>query len=186
MVGSEATIAYSPNGENWTVAQLSDSSETYFTDVTYGNGTFVAVGNDDTVAWSIDDGRSWTVNTSALESEGILNHPHAVIYDDNRFIAVTANYHPLYQDGYIFTSTDGQNWLQATIFDAKTKSPVDENYLATIIKTDQGVLAVPYGTGDALAFSPADIVISNNAIDWTAVCDLGSDCFPMSTNPGHK
>jgi hypothetical protein len=41
-VGDNSKIAYSPDGENWTAADL---ASIYFNGIAYGGGMFVAVGN---------------------------------------------------------------------------------------------------------------------------------------------
>jgi len=183
-VGSNATIWYSSSGKEWSIAKLSnDSSETFFTDVVYGKGQFVAIGNDNTVARSAD-GINWIADTSALyRAEGgvyILNHPHAIIYAYNKYIAVTANFDPLIQDGFIFTSADAVTWNLAPIFGKDNETAVSVNYLATVINTDRGLLAIPYGSGDALANAPAYILYSSDGsstgLRWKALCELGFDC----------
>ena len=199
-VGGDATIWYSPNGEQWTIAAVSDPSETYFTDVTYGNGAYVAIGNDNTIARSSDGGKTWVADTYALSFDlggvDILNHPHAITFYNNNFLVVTADYDPTYQTGSIFYSEDnGVKWSKAGIVYGNNKTGYCEgsddtgcvNYLAAVVNTDQGMVAVPYGSGDALADAPAYILRApTTGTYWFAVCDLGlgyqdGGCFK---NPG--
>ena len=200
-VGGDATIWYSPNGEQWTIAAVSDSSETYFTDVAYGNGTYVAIGNDNTIARSSDGGKTWVADTYALNFRlgalDVLNHPHAITFYNNNFVVVTADYDFLAQTGSIFFSEDkGVTWYKAGVVYAEGKTGYCEgsgtltgcvNYLAAVVNTDQGMVAVPYGSGDALLGAPAYILRApTTGSYWVAVCDLGlgyldGGCFK---NPG--
>src|SRR5262245_58802740 len=51
--------------DNWYTRYTNSSPTIAFTDVTYGNGTFVAVGNSGLIATSAD-GRNWTTNQPVL------------------------------------------------------------------------------------------------------------------------
>jgi photosystem II stability/assembly factor-like uncharacterized protein len=186
-VGGDATIWYSSNGEQWTIATMSDTSETYFTDVAYGNGTYVAIGNDNTIARSSDGGKTWVADTYALSFDlggvDILNHPHAVTFYNNNFVVVTANYAPGYQTGNIFYSEDkGVTWHMASVVYGNNQTGYCEgynptgcvNYLAAVVNTDQGMVAVPYGSGASLAVAPAYILRApTTGTYWFALCDLG-------------
>lgn len=187
-VGGDATIWYSPDGEHWKIAVVTDESDTYFRDVTYGNGVYVAIGDDNTIARSTDEGVTWTANTNALDYEGeggvvILDHPHAITFYNNDFIAVTADYGLLAQNGSVFYSKDnGVTWSKSGIVFGNNQTGYCEgnddtgcvNYLAAVVNTDKGMIAVPNGSGDAIEDAPAYILWApTTGSYWFAVCDLG-------------
>jgi len=189
-VATEATIWYSPDGVIWTQAGVLDGEDADFRDVIYAAGKYIAIGDDNTISYSTN-GTLWQTNTSALFRDDdpdhlILLHPHAIIYDDatGRFIVVTADEDPFQQTGTIFYSSDGWTWLNARIYGPESKKyVVDEGYLATVINTDKGMMAIPFGSGAALFGAPADILWSPSTpsalsgIEWTSLCGFnGGDC----------
>jgi hypothetical protein len=191
-VGSYATIWTSNDGINWYVSNISwknSAGETRFMDVAYGNGIYIAIGDDNTAAYAQSTQKTvqnWTADAYSLCDPGncINNHPKAIIYvpAQKRFVAVAANYDPGWQDGFIFTTNNGTRWDRQPIFGKDKTSRVRVNYLATVISIGKyGLLAVPYGSGDAVEGVPASILYSlPNAMEgltWYAACDLGFDCF---------
>lgn len=190
-VGSMATIWHSPDGVAWTVGK-SNGGDTLFRDVTYADGTYVAVGDDNTASYS-NDGMNWITHPYAFyrdddREQDILTHPHAVIYDHvtRQFIAVTADLDPFSQTGTIFYTLnrpiDKIVWSNARIFDHDNPNQqINEGYLATVIDTDKGMLAIPFGSGAALADAPANVLWSSHSagsgIVWKSLCGFnGGDC----------
>jgi hypothetical protein len=195
-VASLGTIWYSPDGVLWTIATVVNGGETTFVDVTYSKDTYVAVGDDNTASYSIATanepiGTVWHTNPSALVRAGnpperIVTHPHAIIYDNNpvseQFIVVTTDEDPGLQTGTIFYSSDGITWSNATIYDPTGKFILDASYLATVITTDKGLLAISDGSGTDLADAPVNVMDSlyesgNVGSNWTALCGFnGGQC----------
>jgi hypothetical protein len=86
----------STNGTNWTILPTVGLS-TYWYDVAYGNGTWIAVVSRNTIVISTDNGLTWTVKTLGTSAW------HVITYVNERWIA-------LGKDGGIATSTDGISW----------------------------------------------------------------------------
>lgn len=88
---------------------------TYFNDIAYGGGIFVAVGAAGSIYTSSDDGVNWTAQTSGT-SDDLIN----VVWSGTRFIAFTSN------NGFkTITSTNGVTWstgvtIAATAFNGGT------------------------------------------------------------------
>ena len=107
-------------------------------DVTYGNGTFVAVGNSGAILTS-PDGVSWTVR-----HPGIGDHLRGVTYGNGTFVVVG-------NSGAILTSPDGVSW---TVQGSGTW-----NVLYAVTYGNGTFVAV--GEGGTLLTSP-------DGVNWTA------------------
>lgn len=97
---SSSTNAYYSDdyGATWVSAGvINSSSSSALTDITYGNGKFVAVGRNGYAFYS-SDGVTWT----AITQFGTVNI-NAVTYANNMFVAVC-------DSATICYSTDGQTW----------------------------------------------------------------------------
>lgn len=99
--GSVTGVIYtSEDGDNW--SQVTTGSIGRLTDVTYGNGIFVAVGEGDTLMTSVD-GMSWTTMSRVKTiNPGIISYT-GIAYGEGLFIAVGNN-------GEIIKSLDGTTW----------------------------------------------------------------------------
>lgn len=93
-------IYTSEDGDNW--SQVTTGSIERLTDVTYGNGIFVAVGEGDTLMTSVD-GMSWTTMSRVKTiNPGIISYT-GIAYGEGLFVAVGNN-------GEIIKSLDGTTW----------------------------------------------------------------------------
>lgn len=114
---------------------------------------------------------------------------------------MTANYDPTYQTGSAFYSEDkGETWQMAGMVSRDNQTGYCEgyaptgcvNYLASVVNTDQGMVAVPYGSGVAVVEAPAYILRApTTGTYWFAVCDLGlgdmaGGCFKTPTGKTTK
>ena len=110
-VADDATIWYSPNGNNGTWKEATLHGEANFQAVEYGNnGRFVAVATEGTI-WYSDDGANWAESQSRDLSLYDPNF-YEVIYANGVFVAVGVVLGPVTA---IFTSTDGESWHMASI-----------------------------------------------------------------------
>ena len=80
-------------------------------DITYGDGIFVAVGEYGRIVTS-PDGTNWTVRTS-----GAYDFLYGVTYGNGIFVAVGGHYNEEEDKYYgeILTSSDGENWTVRTV-----------------------------------------------------------------------
>ena len=133
-------------GVNWNVAQSDNGF--IVSDLTYGNGYFVAVSSQtNSTAYKVarsSDGRVWTVGPDALDSMTSLSTSWtSVTFGDGLFIAVASN-------GKMMSSTDGLNWTNRT--------PVDGG---------EAWIDVAYGNGKYVAIAPNGYArYSLNGITW--------------------
>jgi hypothetical protein len=98
---------YSSDGAAWTVVTLS-STTSYWNDIAYGNGMFVAIGEDELsklVATS-NDGVSWA--TTTIDASFALQ---SITYVDNYFLV--QGYCYLLATSCTFVSTDGVTWNES-------------------------------------------------------------------------
>jgi hypothetical protein len=135
--------AYSTNGINWTAASMPSTGN--WSNVTYGNGKFVAVDNS-RAAYSTD-GINWEPATTLPNNQ----HWRDVTYGDGRFVAVGNGNAAAY-------STDGINWTAALIMGVS--APYSGNWSN-----------ITYGNGKFVAVSGSGynaVVYSANGTNWTA------------------
>ena len=99
-----ALIMTSPDGLTWTINDIiAESISAQLLDVTYGDGTWVAVGFGGARALTSPDGRTWTQRT--LPGFAV---PAKIAYGNGRFVAPASN-------NTAFTSTDGTTWTSVTV-----------------------------------------------------------------------
>jgi hypothetical protein len=93
--GYQADVLTSPDGLNWTAQELITnlSSSVFFSDITFGNGRFVAVSG--TLVATSTDGTNWT----SVPAQSWIN---AVAAGNGKFVAVG--------DSTIAVSTNGLDW----------------------------------------------------------------------------
>ena len=126
-------IHTSPDGINWTKR----SSDISLVDITYGNGTFVAVGGNGAILTS-PDGSVWT----SINADITYLSLGAVTYGNGTFVAVGGN-------GIILTSPDGATW---TPRDSRITDPLD---------------GVTFGNGTFVAVGINGIVLtSSDGVTW--------------------
>ena len=94
--GANGTILTSTNGVAWT--KRTSGTSVYLSDVTYGNGYYVAVGNTRTLRSA--DGITWSLSSNST-------YLYRVAYCAGAFRAAGKN-------GVIWTSADGLNWETET------------------------------------------------------------------------
>lgn len=138
------SVVTSPDGMNWTQRKIKSPGNPGIVlfDITYGNGTFVAVGN-----WGIatsPNGKTWKFKRilPVLDSE-----LYAVTYGNGMFVAVgwDAGNNP------ILTSPDGVKWTRR------------------IAGTGSNLNGVIYGNGTFVAVgSRATVVTSRDGVAWSA------------------
>jgi uncharacterized membrane protein len=137
------SVTYAP-GVNWT-SRTSAADNSWF-DVTYGNGTFVAVAQSGTGnrVMTSSDGITWTARTSAAD-----NIWTGVIYGNGTFVAVA-------QTGIgnkVMTSSDGITWT------SRNAAADNEWYGLT------------YGNGTFVAVGGSGafgrVMTSSDGINWT-------------------
>ncbi len=91
-------------GVDWTLHDTPVGAEnSYWSSVTYGNGTFVAMGlagGSDPQVMTSPDGATWTVQTAVAESNW-----QSVAYGGGQFVAVSR-----LGDNRVMTSADGATW----------------------------------------------------------------------------
>lgn len=127
--------------KTWTLRTV--PADTWWEEITYGNGLFVALGHEtgsDRIITS-PDGINWTVRAAPE-----INNWTGVTYGNGLFVAVAfgSSAHS------VMTSPDGINWTART-------APVDD------------WMAVTYGNGMfvAVATGSGTIMTSPNGINWT-------------------
>lgn len=125
-VGDGSTYVYSDNGISWKKGHMTNFYADY-TDICWGNNTFVAIGDRNRVMTSTD-GKEW-------DSNQVENSFNSVAFGNGKFIAVGYS-------GQNATSADGVNWninpLKATEF--QTLSYVKYNGVQFIAAGQNGVI----------------------------------------------
>lgn len=124
-VGYGGSVAYSANGSSWTTnASYSDTGST-LTGITYGNGTYAMVGADGNYNMlyltrsSLTSG-SWAVPTTPPPAVPAESFTWPISYGNGVFLSF---YNDTNNDGYLFTSTNGQTWVQHDLGNTNIDSP---------------------------------------------------------------
>ena len=159
-VGSNATIATSTDGANWTQQNppaISNPNGTLgFTNVSYGDGMWVAVGQLPGVAIYSTDGVNWSVG-NGIGSGFSPGSPRSLAYGNGKWIAVDS------VSEYI--TTDGKNWVLANPTLTYVDNPSVPSYNPV-----QGRIA--FGNNTWLGETSA---VSSDGVTWTSYLD------PLST-----
>ena len=160
-------IAVSVDGKNWSTAT---SPVTALTDITYGNGLFVAVSNlnaPDTsrqIATSIN-GTTWSSNPCFTADW------QSVAHGNGYFVAVS-------NDGYGYWSKDGKTWQDLSLPLLNWKSVcyannefeiIGSNLVGTDVETYIVTITTPYGVTTAPVYASANTLITpwyNNSITY--------------------
>jgi len=150
--GSDGTMAYSADGENWTAVEDSKFTFSIYA-IAYGNNKFAAGGYLGEMAYSVD-GENWTAVTDSTIWEYpytidnidepftsmLHTHINAIAYGSNRFVAVS-------EQGKMAYSADGASWT--AVADSKfltTYTFEDETFTSTI-----DINGIAYGGGRFVA-----------------------------------
>ena len=158
------TVAVSSDGISWTTSSIPDdvdgapdSTESVWTDITYGKGIYVAISSSDGATAISNDGITWTRNDSVVPF-----NPDFITYGNNRFVAVSS------VNGEIAYSFDGVTWYGSSTLTtlARETFVVDENenYQVEQIKYGNGIFFV-IGTREGSDLSIC--YTSEDGVLWT-------------------
>jgi len=157
--------AYSFDGIDWSLTSVPQQHASY-TDVTYGNGLFVAITigslnnsdqNQDRIMHS-PDGQTWTSQSGAEE-----NAWKSITYGGGKFVAIASN-----GDHRVMWSTDGVTWNAADATAQFAWSGVtygNGKFVAVSENSDNTSERVMYSS-DAITWTPA---VAANEIAWYSV-----------------
>lgn len=136
------TIGNNAAGTTWTSITLPGPPPAVYTDVTYGNGMFVAVAQSNTnFCATSPDGINWTQRTLPSTTDWF-----SVAYGNGLFLAMSGN-----SNTFATTSPDGINWTARTL-------PASSTWFSV------------YGGGTWVAtrYNSNQVYTSPDAINWTA------------------
>ena len=107
---------YSTDGINWNTTTLPYVPiTTQYTDITFGNGKFVAMSNDYFSCLYSNDGITWNTMTMPHEQSMPPNW-YAVTYGNDKFVAVAKYSNGVAdKDAVCAYSTDGINWTEMSM-----------------------------------------------------------------------
>ena len=158
VVGDNATILTSTDGEKWTPRASGINNVWRLLDVTFGNNKFVAIGEGNTLITSTD-GTGWRQETLsefyALKS---------VVFGGSKFVAV-GNYDSNRGTGTAISSSDGTKWtyqsegLDKTVYDLA----FGNNIFVAV-----GNAGVAFASNDGIHWTKS-VVVSGGRIDLKAV-----------------
>ena len=158
VVGDNATILTSTDGEKWTPRASGINNVWRLLDVTFGNNKFVAIGEGNTLITSTD-GTGWRQETPsefyALKS---------VVFGGSKFVAV-GNYDSNRGTGTAISSSDGTKWtyqsegLDKTVYDLA----FGNNIFVAV-----GNAGVAFASNDGIHWTKS-VVVSGGRIDLKAV-----------------
>ncbi|MFO1500144.1 MAG: hypothetical protein U1G07_17430 [Verrucomicrobiota bacterium] len=159
-VGGSATgglAATSSNGADWQWHKLGPS---FFHDVTFGNGLFVAVGDFGATAASLD-GSAWEVGTA-----GGRDSMFALAFGEGRFVGAGFGYEGTNLIGVTFSSTNGVAWLRQP--------------------HETWVESVAYGNGRFVAGTAGGVfLVSEDGVGWaTEACCGGPPLSALTYEQG--
>jgi hypothetical protein len=185
--GDNGQIAWSNDGEDWTIVDDSKFGSETISAVAYGGGKFVVGGSNGQIAWS-NDGEDWTlVDDSTFGSEDRINAiAFAVLGQTGRFIAVS-------NSGKMALSPDAVSWSAIADTSFGSNSIYDITYgggkfvavgssshvawsdfglsWIGIEKSGNSLSSVVYGDGKFVACGTYGLAISPDGITWTDVPD---------------
>ena len=176
---SKGIILTSYDGMSW--IENNSSTNCLFREITFADGMFVAVGNGPILTSS--DGITWIQSDSvyslnsvtylngaffAVGNHGVLTSPDGInwtsrnletplsgiAYGNDTFVAVEGEY------GRIFTSTDGENWINGTLGRGTEVSYLNGLFMAV----DQGYIMT---SPDGVIWPSLDLGVSGSLSDIT-------------------
>ena len=154
-------IMYSQNGKDWSSGQNLPSG-TFWFDVAYGAGKFVAVSGANTgayAAYSTDNGKTWTLGTGYPPGDITWR---AVTYGGGKFVAVG--------QFSIMVSADGVNWV-----------------LASGYYPFSAWLRITYGGGIFVALGGGGhtIIYSSDGNSWTGPVSIPITAYDITHGNGY-
>jgi hypothetical protein len=157
--GCTPVLVSSSDGTNWTgrrVDPIQSQTETVFTSVAFGQGTFVAVNQDGGILTSTD-GVRWQARNNVVRGHnyfGTRAWVSAIVQGGDDLVAVGSYYFPYHNTTLIWSSTDGVNWTERT--------PAVEG-------NSTGLASITFGKGTFIAVGATGTnFTSSNAADWAA------------------
>jgi hypothetical protein len=177
-------IVTSPDGIVWT--NRTSPANSNWWDVTYGNGSFVAVARTGTSkVMTSRDGITWTNQSSASQNNWV-----SITYGDGIFVAVS-DVKQADSVGYgVMTSPDGITWTNQTVASLNYGGVTYGNGLFVAVAgsgTGNRVVTSPDGVTWTNRTSPADNVwmdVIYGAGLFVAVAETGSDDRVMTSPDG--
>lgn len=162
VVGNSGKIAYTTDGENWTLGTSGTTTTLYSAGYSPTLGMYVAVGASGNLRTSVDGGSTWTTRTSGFSTTTIRAVAWSTIA--GCFVAVGAS-------GKISSSTDGITWT------ARTSGHTDE-MLVIAVQSD-GSFVATRSTGSWATISADGITWTFNSTwssyaTWTWAADDGT------------
>ena len=151
-------IAYSTDGINWACQTLWYGNDSWFYDVCYGNGKYVARGQDSTFAYSTN-GVSWNKVTMPGTSRG--NHNilwTGLAFGNGKFVACK-RYTSGEQDPRVAYATDGINWTTIEM-------PCGEANWADVAFGNGKFVLIAQGGGTTSHNNTNYIFYSEDGVNW--------------------
>lgn len=149
-VGVGNGLEYSLDGESWSIGTLGDTvnyGSKGLTDITYGDGKFVAVGDVDCNSCYSTDGKTWTAG-NAIDDDIILS---GVTCGNGIFVAVGYDSESP-NNGHIYYSTDGVSWVDSGI------------------AFDSALYKIAYGEGRFVTVtSTGEVYSSTDGVSWSRI-----------------
>ena len=142
---------------SWTARSAAGDND-YWSSVTYGNGTFVAVGysGDDRVMTSTD-GITWATTTAAGDNDSWTS----VTYGNGLFVAVAGLYSGTADR--VMTSPDGITWT------ARSAAGDDDGWNSVTYGNGTFVAVACRNTDNCHSTDPTTIMYSTDGINWSTV-----------------
>ena len=109
VAGTSEYSAYSTDGINWTDFKISDSTNRFWSSISYGNGIYVAFPSTSKYYAYSYDGINWT--ETQFTNVSITGK---VCFGNGKFIVCSASSNSASNTVTIYSSTDGINWTTAT------------------------------------------------------------------------
>lgn len=147
-VGNDGYIAYSTDGENWSIPKRVGTNN--WNHVTYGNGKYMVVGDDGFIS-SSTDGINWaTPTTPLLNNYPVTSNLIYVTYGDGKFVAERED------ASTVYISSDGSTW---------------DDFGNVFMISDEQCSGVAYGDGKFVAFGAqnstgAKVSTSTDGVKW--------------------
>src|SRR5690606_30008038 len=137
--GMQNIVISSPDGVNWTEHNVTITSTSSFSGISYGNNIFVATAQDGTILTS-SNGTTWT-ESRAEATIGYLGLTSVRFVNDSFFVLSNGKY---------YTSKDGASWTKHVISD-------NSSFFDIAFHNDLYVATVGFG----------QIYYSSDGINWT-------------------
>ncbi|WP_162162950.1 hypothetical protein [Gorillibacterium massiliense] len=167
----DGSIAVSKDGVNWSV-KVKPYPASYFYDMVYANGLYVAVGSDmvyDVPAiWTSKDGGNWTKTLTSDRYSTGQPYLSSVTYGSGGFVAVGGS--------SAYTSATGTGWKKSTV--------ASGGYLARVVWTGKTYLAVSQTYNKSGEASGSQFYTSANGTSWKAGAKTSAFILDVAVNKG--